>query len=145
MAALSAARNTRRMISSHDQIRTYGMATGVTIYQGSLVMIDAGYLKPAAASTTGICAGRAMTTKTNSGADGAVKMDVEEGTFKWAALGADPPVAADVGKQAYMATDQEVAKTDGTNTREAAGIIVQVDSDGIWVQSGLGLSTHAAL
>ena len=145
MAALSAARNTKRMITPHDQIRYYKQATGTTIYQGSLCMVDAGYLKPAAASTTGICVGRAMATQTNSGADGAVSLAVEEGTFKWAALGADPPVQADVGKMAYMATDQEVAKTDGTNTREAAGFVVQVDSDGIWVQTGLGLATTVAL
>src|SRR5262245_22360151 len=105
MAALTAARNTPRMISAHDSVRTYKMAASTTIFQGSLVMVEAGLAKPAAASTTGICVGRAKKTIT-SAASGNFFIDVEEGVFKWAALGADPPVLADVGKMVYMATDQ---------------------------------------
>jgi len=39
-----------------------------------------------------------------------------------------------LGKTCYIVDDETVAKTNGTNTRSAAGTVVGVESDGVWVQ-----------
>ena len=43
-------------------------------------------------------------------------------------------VQADLGKTCYIVDDETVAKTDGTATRSAAGKVVGLDSDGVWVE-----------
>jgi predicted deacylase len=133
MAALSAARNTPRMLSSIDEIQEYPMAASTTIYQGSLVMLDAGVAKPGATATGKFAAGRAMETKT-SAASGTTYIKVETGVFKFANEAGDAVDANDVGAVAWIVDDQTVAETNGTSTRSPAGIIRQLDSDGVWVQ-----------
>lgn len=134
MAALTAARNTQRMISSIDEVQEYPMATATTIYMGSLVMIDAGYAKPGATATGKFAVGRAMETKTNSGADGAKTIKVEAGVFKYANA-ADAVDADDVGKVCFITDDQTVSETNaGGNTQSPAGIVRMLDTDGVWVQ-----------
>ena len=34
----------------------------------------------------------------------------------------------------YLVDNQTVAKTNGTNTRSAAGVVRGVDAEGVWVQ-----------
>ena len=38
---------------------------------------------------------------------------------------------------AYIVDDQTVAKTNGSSTRSAAGTIVDVDAQGVWVRVGI--------
>ncbi len=134
MAALTAARNTQRMISSIDEVQEYPMAASTTIYMGSLVALDAGYAKPGATAQNRFAVGRAMETKTNSGADGAKTIKVEAGVFKFANA-ADAVDADDVGKVCWITDDQTVSETNaGGNTQSPAGIVRQLDSDGVWVQ-----------
>lgn len=137
--ALSAARNTPRRISSIDMVQEYPMATATTIYQGSLVMLDAGYAKPGATATGKFAVGRAMETKTNSGADGAKNIKVECGIFKYTNSGADAVDANDAGAVCWIVDDETVAETNGTNTRSPAGIVEAVESDGVWVKVFNGL------
>ncbi|CUH67985.1 hypothetical protein TG4357_03322 [Thalassovita gelatinovora] len=47
---------------------------------------------------------------------------------------ADEITIADIGNKAYAVDDQTVAKTDGTATRSPAGIIDDVDANGVWVR-----------
>jgi hypothetical protein len=142
MAALTATRDTDRKVSAHDQKREYKIAANVRIFAGSLVVINSvGKAAPGTTATTHrVCAGRAIKEYNNTGgAADAMTVEVEEGVFKWANLGADAVVAADVGADCFIADDQTVAKTNGTSTRSRAGIVMGVDSDGVWVQCGAGL------
>ena len=61
MAALTADRDTDRMISAHDQVRMWPIAATVKIYRGALVVVNAsGKSAPGTTATTHrICAGRA--------------------------------------------------------------------------------------
>lgn len=140
MTALAVERNTKRMISPHDQIRAYPVKGAKKIYKGSLVVLSGGYAEPGATATGLVAVGRAKETVDNSaGADGDLTVSVEEGVFKWANLGADAAAQANVGADVYVTDDQTVSKTDGSSTKSRAGILVQVDSDGVWVQTGLGI------
>jgi hypothetical protein len=71
----------------------------------------------------------------SAGADGAAVVLVRRGkVFKFANAAADPVTQASFGRLAYIVDDQTVAATNGTNTRSAAGIVLGVDADGVWIQ-----------
>lgn len=119
---------------------TLPVAASTKILAGTIVMIDAGYAKAGATATGKIAAGIADETVDNTGgADGALKVRVKPGIFKVLNLAGDPVVAAGVGADCFIADNQTVAATNGTNTRSRAGVVVQLDSDGVFVQFGFGL------
>jgi len=134
MAALTADRNTPKQ--SAEQIPV-PVATAVKIFAGSLVAANAsGFATPGATAATLTYLGRAAETVDNTaGANGAktVRVDRKE-AYKFANLGADPVVQADLGKTCYIVDDQTVAKTNGGATRSAAGKVVGIDADGVWVE-----------
>lgn len=133
MTALSAYRSTQQrgdatVANEHD----LQMKGSTTIYKGSLVMIDAGYVTPGATATGKLAAGMAMETKTNSGSSGATTIKVRTGIFKWAQSGGGDIIAqADVGKKCYITDDQTVMLT--SSGKSVAGWVYQVDTDGVWV------------
>lgn len=139
MAALSAPRSTKALVGDPlPPLVDYPQKGSTTIYQGSLVVLAAGYLKPGVTGTGLLCVGMAEKGSVNSGADGAVIVAVRPGVHRWAnSANADAIAQADVGTLCYVVDDQTVAKTDGTGTRSIAGTIAAVDSAGVWVQSGL--------
>lgn len=119
----------------HSGRWTYPVAAGAKIYQGAIVVLDAGYAKPGATATGLIALGRAEETVDNtSGAAGAASVPVERGVFYLDNSATDAIAQADVGKSAYIVDDETVAKTNGTNTRSTAGIIRAVDTYGVWVE-----------
>jgi hypothetical protein len=138
MAALTAERGTPTRDDA-AVIRLWGVkiAASVKVWKGSLVMLDGGYAKPGAAATGKIAAGRARNTVDNSsGSAGAKVVEIERGTFKWNNSAAGDAIAdADVGADCYIVDDQTVAKTDGTGTRSKAGRIMEVEADGVWVET----------
>jgi hypothetical protein len=107
--------------------------------QGGLAVLDGGYAAPGTAATGKLSIGKFKTTVDNTaGADGALTVEVEPGTFRWVnSAGADEIAQAQVGALCYIVDDQTVAKTDGGGTRSIAGTIAGVDSAGVWVRSHL--------
>lgn len=109
----------------------------VAIEAGKLVCLNAaGYAQEGAVATTLTYWGRAEESKDNSaGNAGDLTIKVRRiKAFKWKNSGADAIVQADLGKTCYVVDDETVAKTNGTNTRSAAGKVIKIDSDGVWVQ-----------
>lgn len=137
--ALSAARNTPERADSSAMSDERPMAQ-TTIYQGGLVVLNsAGYLAPGSVATTHIAAGRAEETVVNSGAAGALTCKIRQGVFRFNNSSAgDTITIADIGDDCFIVDDEQVAKTNGTNTRSRAGKIVDVDSSGVWVRIGVG-------
>lgn len=131
MAALTKDRNTpEREVKKVS----HPVATNVKLFAGALVALNAtGYLTPGAVATTLVAAGRAEEAVDNTGgADGAVSCLVSKGTFLFANDGSID--RTHIGKTSYIVDDQTVAATNGTNTRSAAGTIVDLDgSTGVWV------------
>lgn len=114
------------------------MKGSTKIWNGALVVMDTGLAVPGKAATGLVTLGIATETVDNTnGGDGDVKVTVERGCFKFFnSTSTDAIAAADIGKDCYVVDDQTVAKTNGTNTRSVAGKVVDVDSDGVWVQVG---------
>lgn len=134
MAALTEPRTTAKR-----DAKSFGRAVAGTkkIFEGSLVCLNAtGYATPGATATTLKADGLALQTVDNTGgADGDKTVLVEKGTFRFANSAAgDAITRADIGATAYIVDDQTVAKTNGTNTRSAAGTIMDVEAQGVWVK-----------
>jgi hypothetical protein len=113
--------------------------SNVKVYAGSIGVINSsGYLTKGATATGLKCVGRINEQVDNSaGSAGDLRADVENGIFRWAnSADADAIALADVGNVCFIVDDQTVAKTSGSGTRSPAGIIEDVDSDGVWVRMG---------
>ena len=135
MTALAAERNTP---SRDGDLLALPVAAAKTLYLGAFAALDGnGRLTPGATATTLKGLGRVEATADNSlGAAGAITGTVRLGVFRWGnSADADLIAAADIGKVCYIVDDQTVAKTTGSSTRSPAGIIVDVDALGVWVDS----------
>lgn len=131
--ALTADRNTPMMAG---EMISVPVAASTKIYAGSLVAASAtGYATPGAVATTLTALGRAEEYVDNSaGAAGAKRVVIRRrACFKFKNHAADLVVQADLGKTCYIVDDETVAKTNGTNTRSAAGTVLGVETDGVWV------------
>lgn len=113
------------------------MATNAVIRAGALVVANAtGYAAPGSTAATLTYIGRAEQFVDNTGgADGAKTIIVRRNkAFKWKNSGADPVTQAELMKTVYIVDDETVAKTNGGNTRSAAGKVIQVEADGVWIE-----------
>jgi len=138
--ALSQARATKQMLGTPlPEILGPPVKGNVKIYQGSLVVLDAGYAKPGVTGTALLAAGMALETVDNTGeADGFKTVQVRPGCFRWKnSTSTDEITQAEVGTLAWVVDDQTVAKTSATDTRSIAGTIVAIDDSGVWVQTAL--------
>lgn len=142
MAALSAIRDTKKLDSSLATLHGFPQKAATKLWGGALAVLDAGYLAPGRTAASLVCVGRIRKTSDNTnGASGDLTGLVEAGTFKWGNSSSGDLIAqANVGSPCYVVDDQTVALTSNSGARSLAGIIQGVDSDGVWVQSGLGIS-----
>jgi hypothetical protein len=134
MTALTANRNTPARDSKQF---SFPVAASTKIYQGSLVCINASSLAvPGSVATTQKCVGRADEIADNSaGLASAINVPVSRGCFRFGNSASTDAIALkDVGASCYIVDDQTVAKTDGTGARSIAGVIRDVDADGVWVE-----------
>ena len=134
MVALTEGRTTKKR---ELRVVNRQMLANAKIYEGSLAALTAaGYATPGAVSATLKKPGLARATVDNTGgANGAKSIEIEYGTFQFANSAAgDRIVIGDIGGTAYIVDDQTVAKTNGGATRSAAGEIVDVDAQGVWVK-----------
>ena len=133
MVALTADRNTPAALG--DQ-REGPAAAAQLVYAGSIVMRNAtGYIVKGQTALNLVAVGRAEARVDNTlGANGALSVKYRAGTYRFANLAADPVVLADIGKACFVVDDQTVAKTSGAATRSKAGVVDNVDAQGVWVR-----------
>jgi hypothetical protein len=138
MSALSGPRNTKERVGDVEE---YPVKASTACYQGGIAVLNGGYAAPGTTATGLVALGRFENNADNSsGANGAIKARVKRGKFLFANSASTDAIAqADVGADCYIVDDQTVAKTTATGTRSRAGIIVGVETAGVWVQIGLGL------
>jgi hypothetical protein len=113
------------------------VAADAVIFMGALVALNAaGHAVPASTATGLVADGVAEEPVDNTGgAAGDLNVKVRKGIFRFAnSAGGDEITIAHIGDTAYIVDDETVALTDGTSTRSAAGTIVDVDSDGVWIR-----------
>jgi hypothetical protein len=105
------------------------------IYAGALVMMDGSGEALAGAIATGqIAVGKAVESVDNT-ADGKTVM-VEVGTHKFANDTGTAVVTSDIGGTCWILDDQTVSGTSNGDTRSRAGVVMDVDTDGVWVEVG---------
>lgn len=132
--ALTKDRNTKRR---DGRLNSDPVAASARIFAGALMCLDAsGNAVPGATATTLKARGVALEQVDNSaGAAGDLRIESSRGLFPFTnSAAADEITRADIGANAYIVDDQTVAKTSGTNTRSVAGVIRDVDSDGVWIE-----------
>lgn len=113
------------------------VAADTLIFAGALVCLDAsGNAVPGATSTTLKARGVAQEQVDNTGGAAAdLSVESRRGVFQFAnSTSTDQITRADIGSDCYIVDDQTVAKTSATNTRSVAGVIRDVDSNGVWVE-----------
>lgn len=132
---LSSDRNTQMLLGD---LREQPAGAGTRIFAGALLMRNAaGFIVRGAAATGGVGVGMAEAGCDNTaGANGDRNVLYRAGQVcRWRNSAAgDAIVQADVGARAWIADDDQVAKTNGGGTRSPAGIIVAVDAQGVWVR-----------
>lgn len=134
MTAQSQARSVVEQQGIHIEAPVKG---ATTIWQGALVVMESALAIPGKTAASGlIVLGVAEQTVVNSGGDGAAKVVAKQGTFKFFNLGADPILAGDVGKDAYIVDDQTFAKTSNSSARSIGGKVARVESDGVFIRVG---------
>jgi len=113
------------------------VAANTKIYAGAFVAVDAdGNAVPGSESTGIKAAGRADEFVDNTdGSAGDKHILVRRGVFKWKNSAVDPITSSDILGICYIVDDETVARTDGTGTRSEAGKVLEVDSDGVWVET----------
>jgi hypothetical protein len=145
-AQLAAARDT----PTRPGVLTALVQGSNTIYRGAMVAVDANGLAVAASDTAAIAViGRAERTQDNTGtAYSATRtLNVRRGVFCWDNDGSF--TAAHIGQFAYVADDSGVTTAVAASNDIVAGLIVDVDSDGVWIDTfavpAQGASSLAAL
>ena len=111
------------------------VAANVRIYAGSLVVVTAtGFAAPGSTAVGLSYLGRAEESVDNrGGAAGAAQVEIRHGkAFCWSNDGT--VTQAQMFKPAYIVDDETVAAADAGGTRSAAGRIVGIDADGVWVE-----------
>lgn len=130
--ALAADRNTPMM---DGELLSLPLAAS-KVYAGSIAAVNSsGYVTKGAASTTLKYIGRFEEQVDNSAGnagDKSAKVRRSQ-AFKWKNSGTSAIVQADLGNVCYIEDDQTVSKTDQAGTLSAAGVIVGVETDGVWV------------
>lgn len=111
------------------------MAASAVIKAGALVVTNAGYAEKGTTDTGLVFMGMAIEAQDNSsGVNGAKSILVRRGeAFAFKNSSTDPIAQADFGATCYIEDDETVAKTNGTNTRSAAGQIVGIEGNLVWV------------
>lgn len=134
MAPLTKGRNTAQRMGD---ISSGQLAADAVVFQGALLVRNAaGFILPGATATGLVGVGRAETAGDNAGGSaGDVTVQFRAGTFHFAnSAGGDAIDLTDIGALCYVVDDQTVAATDGAGARSPAGIVADVDAQGVWVR-----------
>lgn len=130
MVALSSSRQIKRRTGDRF---TDPVKTAVSIQKGALVVLDGGYAAPGRTAAGLKARGVAEDYVDNaSGANGAKTVEVMKGVYSFINDGS--VLRTHIGGTAYIVDDQTVAATDGAGARSAAGEIIDVDADGVWIK-----------
>jgi hypothetical protein len=123
------------------RLQSFVVATGATIYKGALCYINASGLLAAVPQDDGATDNSALrvvgqAVEAVASAAAGAKLTVRtETVVRLANLSGNDIAQAQVGDLCYAPSDNEVSKTqaNGSGKAPAAGVIMEVDSDGVWV------------
>lgn len=131
--ALASGRNTVEI--SDGKTLILPVKANTKIYEGGIVMIDAGFAVQGKTAADLITAGRAEEFVDNTGAggvNGAKTIKVRRGVFKYNNDTTDPVTEADILKECYVLDDETVTML-STGTSKA-GKVLGLDNDQVIVE-----------
>lgn len=144
-AALSEDRNTPQR---DGKMVSLNVASGSVIYAGSMVAVNASGLAVPASDTAGLSVIGRAEEFVDASVTAGLPVTVARGAFRWE--NGNSITDASIGGLAYALDDQTV-KTAAVTNWIIAGVIVDVDADGVWVdtynigsQGAASISTLAA-
>jgi hypothetical protein len=150
MAALTKERDTPTQ--HYDFPQSLKVKGNVKIFNGAMVSTDAtGFAVPSADVAATNCIGRANATVDTTAAgplgllaDGAVEIEVLVGVATYNnPAGANQLTQVDVGKLAFVLTDNEVIRTAGTANTRIAGRVTRVDVVSVPPTATIDFRQHA--
>jgi hypothetical protein len=151
MTALAAARNTPKLGPGETILSMIDVPLKAltVVYQGGIVVLDTTGYGVAATAAVGLIACGILNSErsaapslTGGASNGDVIARVAQGVFRMA--NGDTIAQVNVGQVCYLLDDATVTKADGSGARSVAGIIVGVDSSGVYVSMSLQLSRAIA-
>jgi len=112
------------------------VAAATALFAGGLGARDAlGNSVPASDTAGLVVLGRIQTDVDNSaGAAGDLSANFEAGVFRYANSAGTPLTNADVGHAGFVEDDETVSGNPGNNGI-VAGLVVEVDADGVWIDT----------
>lgn len=135
MTAATKDRDTQEVVG---RTRAFPMAAGAKVYAGTIAALDAsGNLNKGITAATLKAVGVFDQPYDNTGgAAGAITGEAKRGIYgPFANSSAGDLIAdTDIGSTCYIVDDSTVAKTNGSATRSAAGVVHKVDAAGVWVR-----------
>jgi hypothetical protein len=119
-------------------VRSIGVAASAVCFAGGLACMNAsGFAVPGSTATTLTALGRFEESVTGSATAGERVVRIRRGVFQFGnSAGGDAITIAHRGAQCFVVDDDTVARTNGSSTRSVAGIIHDVDANGVWVRIG---------
>lgn len=133
MTAATEGRNSKRRDARQVSLLVNNAAV---IYAGTMITLLAagGNAVAAGTASAGVAVGVAEETVIG---DGVKRVTATRDCFQFAnSASGDLITAADIGNPCYIVDNQTVAKTDNSAARKAAGKIIDVDANGVWVLVG---------
>lgn len=110
------------------------VTAAVNCFQGAIMVTNGATTEPGATATGLVARGVCVVPADNSsGADGDLNVAVRTGVFGPFANNASSIAIANVGALCFIVDDNTVDLTDGAASRSAAGSIVDVTADGVFV------------
>lgn len=142
MTNLAKDRNTDLQPSTEVQplLGGFGLAANAKTFKGTLFILDANGRPTDPGAVASIVAGIHRLTLDATGlANDAIKAEGYTGPVKLDLHGVNPPTAADTLKFAYASDNHTISRlaSDGS----LAGIILQVEADGVWIWVGPAASS----
>jgi hypothetical protein len=134
---MAAAIQDRNTLKRDGITRSFPVAANALLYAGVIAVLQSGNLTKGVTGTGLICVGVTQQRIDNTGGlAGAIVGETQTGVFGPFANSAagDQITLADVQATCFIVDDQTVAKTNGTNTRSAAGTVFDVSAAGVWVK-----------
>lgn len=134
MTAITTDRNTPY---KDAQLLVVKLAAGAAVLAGTMAVANAdGFSEMATLADDLTYLGRFEEAVDNSTGDDGDKTALvrRHKAFCWENHGADLVTQTSLGQLCYIVDNQTVAATDGTGTRSAAGIVLVIDAEGVWVE-----------
>jgi hypothetical protein len=131
MTAATDNRNTPES-QGRSYIAPFTVKDAAHIYCGVMVAINTstGEVEPAADAANLVVLGRAAAEVDN--AEDGLEIGVEQGLFRYLNSGSNALARTDIGSVCYVEDDQTVG-SDGGTYDVVAGLVYDVDADGVWV------------